>query len=90
MTVSRARLRWRCRRGLKELDVFFEAFVAQALDNLDEESLPALERILQMQDQDILAGLLGDDALIRTHAGHGAIGVAQAIRACLPHAGNRS
>ena len=83
-------MRWRCRRGLKELDVFFEAFVAQALENMDEESLPALERILQMQDQDILAGLLGDDALIRTHAGDGAIGVAQTIRACLPHAGKPS
>ena len=70
--------------------MFFEAFLEQALDTMDESSLPALERILQMQDQDILAGLLGDDALIRSHAGDGAVGVAQTIRACLPHAGSQS
>ena len=61
MALDRARLRWRCRRGLKELDVFFEAFVANGYEALPDASLPALERLLELYDQDILAALVADD-----------------------------
>ena len=73
------RARWRCRRGMKELDVLLERFVRRALDRLDAQELEALERLLDQPDQDILewiaspeavspAGLGGIVALIRAHA----------------------
>lgn len=38
---SKTMIKWRCRRGVLELDVLFERFFSQAYDtlNLDEQSL---------------------------------------------------
>ena len=83
MTTSHGRLRWRCRRGLKELDVFFEAFVANGLDDLPEALYPALERFLALQDQDILAALLGDESRIAERSGDEGVDICRRIRACL-------
>ncbi|MDE0457173.1 MAG: succinate dehydrogenase assembly factor 2 [Chromatiales bacterium] len=77
--ARRKRARWRCRRGMKELDVLLERFVRRALDRLDAEEMEALERLLDQPDQDILewisspaaappAGLGGIVAIIRAHA----------------------
>ncbi len=84
MSISRAQLRWRCRRGLKELDFFFEAFLKDGLDRLADDRLAGLQKLLQMQDQDLLAGLLGDDERIRSNAGDESLVVARIIRACVP------
>ena len=48
------RVRWRCRRGTKELDVLLERFVQRALDRLDDDEIETLERLLALPDQDIL------------------------------------
>ena len=48
------RLRWRCRRGTREMDLILERFVAVAGDSLDEEELASLDRLLDHSDQDIL------------------------------------
>ena len=48
------RARWRCRRGMKELDVLLERFVRRALTRLDDDELEALEHLLGQPDQDIL------------------------------------
>lgn len=77
--ARRKRARWRCRRGMKELDVLLERFIRRALDRLDAEEMGALERLLDQPDQDILewisspaavppAGLGGIVAIIRAHA----------------------
>ena len=77
--ARRERARWRCRRGMKELDVLLERFVRRALDRLGAEELEALEHLLDQPDQDILewiaspetippAGLGAIVALIRAHA----------------------
>ena len=50
-------MKWRCRRGMRELDLFFEPFLARDFDNLDEQQLLALEELLAHSDQDILAWL---------------------------------
>ena len=74
-----ARAHWRCRRGMKELDVLLERFARRALDGIDEGALEALERLLEQPDQDILEWLAsatatppptmrGIVALIRSHA----------------------
>ena len=74
------RARWRCRRGMKELDVLLERFAARALDRLDDAGLDALERLLGQPDQDIHAWLVSEPgsqappemegivALVRSHA----------------------
>ena len=33
---EKSRIRWLCRRGMKELDVLLERFVSQEYDDLDE------------------------------------------------------
>ena len=74
------RARWRCRRGMKELDVLLERFVGRAaLHRLDDDGLRALEHLLDAPDQDILEWLASATAapppelrdivdLIRNHA----------------------
>ena len=53
------RLRWQSRRGLLELDRFFEAFFSRDLSGLDEDAITALERLLERQDLELLDWLLG-------------------------------
>ena len=54
------RARWRCRRGMKELDVLLERFAARALHRLDDRELDALERLLGEPDQDVHAWLVSE------------------------------
>ena len=44
------KLRWRSRRGMKELDVLLEAFLARQTDSLIEGKWPELEGLLQQED----------------------------------------
>jgi antitoxin CptB len=45
-----SRLRWRCRRGMKELDVLLEQFLECERQPLAEGRWPELERLLEMED----------------------------------------
>jgi antitoxin CptB len=48
---ERARsLRWRCRRGMKELDVLFERFVEAHFADLNAGHWPELEPLLECED----------------------------------------
>ena len=53
-------MRWRCRRGMKELDLLLDRFLAQAFDEVSDERLDLLERFLEAPDQDLLACLTGE------------------------------
>lgn len=54
------RLRWRSRRGMKELDALFENyFNSSDLSDRDEASILALEHLMDCQDTDLLNWLLG-------------------------------
>ena len=53
MALAR-RLRWRCRRGTREMDLILDRFLAAAGDDLDEDTRQGLERLLDESDQDIL------------------------------------
>ena len=44
------KLRWKSRRGMKELDVLFEAFFAQQTDLLLTGGWPRLEEVLEQED----------------------------------------
>jgi len=53
------RLRWRCRRGTRELDLILERFLSVAGDTLDEDGCAGFERLLDQPDQDILDWIAG-------------------------------
>jgi len=59
MQARIGRLRWRSRRGMKELDVLLEAYFKRNLSACDEETLTLLERLLDCQDPELLDWLLG-------------------------------
>jgi len=58
MAVTK-RMQWRCRRGIRELDLVFGRFLEQGLDALPADELDAFERLLDENDLDIYDWLLG-------------------------------
>jgi antitoxin CptB len=52
-----ARIAWRCRRGMRELDLLLERVLAQGLGSFESADLDRLEHLLEQPDQDILAWL---------------------------------
>ena len=56
---KRSKLRWRCRRGMRELDLLFQSFLTERYDNLSEVERAAFDRLLDYPDQDILAWVFG-------------------------------
>jgi antitoxin CptB len=53
------RLKWRSRRGLLELDLVLERFWKRTGDRLDDAEAAALERLLQLPDNDLLDLVMG-------------------------------
>ncbi len=65
-----SRLRWRCRRGMRELDVLLSRFLEQVYREASREEQAAFRRLLEMPDPELYGLLLGrdppgDDALAR-------------------------
>lgn len=53
------RLRWRCRRGLLELDVWLDKFAMTRMENLSDEEGGLLEALLEEADMTLLDWLEG-------------------------------
>ena len=53
------RIRWRCRRGLLELDLVLERFLARRFDGLDGELVRRFDELLDQPDNDLLDLALG-------------------------------
>jgi antitoxin CptB len=47
------RLRWRCRRGLLELDILLQRFLDKHYAQLDEAQLKTFETLLSLPDNDL-------------------------------------
>ncbi|MBP6355447.1 MAG: succinate dehydrogenase assembly factor 2 [Nitrosomonas sp.] len=47
------RARWRCRRGLLELDIVLQRFMDQHYARLDKDGLVQFERLLALPDNDL-------------------------------------
>lgn len=47
---ERSRLRWRCRRGMRELDVLFERWLDRRWLDADASERSAFERLLEIED----------------------------------------
>ena len=58
--MRHARIAWRCRRGMRELDLLLEKFLGSGLKSLGDDDLDRLESLLVLPDQDILAWLTSD------------------------------
>ncbi len=47
------RARWRCRRGLLELDIILQRFMDQHYTQLEEQGLEQFEKLLALPDNDL-------------------------------------
>jgi antitoxin CptB len=65
-------LRARSRRGMKELDVLLERWLARDLPIADEDTIAAYAKLLELQDPDLAQHLLNG-------APHGDAGIAAVI-----------
>ena len=55
------RLLWRCRRGMKELDVILERFARQGLTRASAAERRAFERLLGLPDPLLAGYFLGEE-----------------------------
>ncbi len=58
---QRARLRWRCRRGMLELDLLLTRFVEQHYETLEAAERIAFDRLLETPDPMLFAYLQGTE-----------------------------
>ena len=56
---DRDRFRWRCRRGLLELDLVLSRFLGTRFDQLTPDQKDALTRLLDVPDNDLLDMVMG-------------------------------
>ena len=61
MSDKKARLLWRCRRGIKEMDIILQEFINISYDQLNDEDKNAFSKLLDEQDLDILNWIIGKD-----------------------------
>ena len=59
------RLAWRCRRGLLELDIVLQRFVASQFTSLTNQELSALDALLALPDNDFWALLVNKNMQIK-------------------------
>jgi antitoxin CptB len=59
-----ARLRWRCRRGMRELDVVLQRYLESRYPWAPAAEQQAFESLLELQDPQLFAYVLGSDAPI--------------------------
>ena len=53
------RVRWHCRRGMLELDLLLQRFVARHLEHLTPDQLERFKEVLDLQDGDLWQLLSG-------------------------------
>ena len=61
MSEKKTRILWRCRRGIKEMDIVLQDFIKNSYDELNNENKSAFSKLLEEQDLDILNWVLGKD-----------------------------
>lgn len=68
--ADRDRIYWQCRRGMLELDILLQAFLANGYDNLSEQEKQAFETLLTYPDQILIEYLMGRMAPIDGSISH--------------------
>jgi len=69
--IESRRLAWRCRRGLLELDIVLQKFVAEQFNTLLPEELVAFDAMLNLTDNDFWqlisqADIVNEDAALQS------------------------
>ena len=59
MSSQMARLRWRCRRGMRELDLMLEAYLRRFWETAPLSERKAFEVLLEMEDPELYRLLAG-------------------------------
>lgn len=54
-----ARVLWKCRRGMREMDILLARFLERGYDALDADGRADFDRLLDLPDQDLLLWLSG-------------------------------
>ena len=57
-----SRLRWHCRRGVRELDVLLQRYLDEDYPRASRAERDAFARILELQDPEIFGYLVGRDS----------------------------
>ncbi|MGH8505991.1 MAG: succinate dehydrogenase assembly factor 2 [Stenotrophobium sp.] len=63
MEINKARLKWLCRRGMKELDVVLERYLATRFDSAPERERNAFVELLDCEDPEIWSWVMGYEEL---------------------------
>ncbi len=58
---DRSRLFWRCRRGIREMDILFQDFIKTKYDQLSETEKQGFDKLLNEADLDIMNWIMGKD-----------------------------
>lgn len=75
---QKARLRWQCRRGMLELDLILQDYLARELDRMSEETCALFEKLLACSDPQIYAWFMGEEVPESTEIAN----IVQLIRMC--------
>ncbi len=58
MHVDKAQLRWRCRRGMRELDQLLERYLENTFDAADPEEKSAFAQLVELSDPQLIGYFL--------------------------------
>lgn len=61
MEAERSRLLWRCRRGIREMDIVLQTFLNESFDSLSDSDKNSFIQLLDEPDLDILNWIMGKD-----------------------------
>ena len=61
LAARRSKLRWRCRRGMRELDEAMLAYLDHHYDDAMDGEREAFEALLEMQDPELYRHVCGKD-----------------------------
>jgi antitoxin CptB len=61
MAADAGRLRWRCRRGMKELDILLTRYMDERFGDASPQEQDAFRGLLEIQDPVIYAYCLGSE-----------------------------
>jgi antitoxin CptB len=63
MNTDINKTKWKCRRGLRELDLLFRKYCENNLDSLSQEEFEMFNSILDMEDQPLYDFIFKNESL---------------------------
>ena len=63
MNIDINKTKWKCRRGLRELDLLFRRYSEDKLDSLSQEDFDMFNSILDLEDQPLYDFIFKNESL---------------------------